>query len=29
MRSLGKSVLIKYLDQHVTRRLKKSHAIGL
>jgi hypothetical protein len=25
----GKSVLIKYLDQHVARRLKKSHAIGL
>ncbi|KAF2724626.1 hypothetical protein K431DRAFT_190531, partial [Polychaeton citri CBS 116435] len=25
----GKSVLIKYLDQHVTRRLKKSCAIGL
>jgi hypothetical protein len=25
----GKSVLIKYLDQHITRRLKKSHAIGL
>jgi Cdc6-like AAA superfamily ATPase len=25
----GKSVLIKYLDQHVTRRLKKSNAIGL
>ncbi|KAM0723386.1 hypothetical protein Q7P37_000372 [Cladosporium fusiforme] len=25
----GKSVLIKYLDQHVTRRLKKSRAIGL
>jgi hypothetical protein len=24
-----KSVLIKYLDQHVTRRLKKSNAIGL
>lgn len=25
----GKSVLIKYLDQHVTRWLKKSNAIGL
>jgi ankyrin repeat protein len=25
----GKSVLIKYLDQHVTRQLKKSRAIGL
>ncbi|PPJ50689.1 hypothetical protein CBER1_07709 [Cercospora berteroae] len=25
----GKSVLIKYLDQHVTRKLKKSNAIGL
>jgi hypothetical protein len=25
----GKSVLIKYLDQHITRRLKKSRAIGL
>lgn len=25
----GKSVLIKYLDQHVTRRLKKSDAVGL
>jgi hypothetical protein len=25
----GKSVLIKYLDQHITRQLKKSRAIGL
>jgi ankyrin repeat protein len=25
----GKSVLIKYLDQYITRRLKKSRAIGL
>ncbi|OQN96250.1 hypothetical protein B0A48_17812 [Cryoendolithus antarcticus] len=25
----GKSVLIKYLDQHVTRALKKSNAVGL
>nr|OQO32604.1 hypothetical protein B0A51_00168 [Rachicladosporium sp. CCFEE 5018] len=25
----GKSVLIKYLDQHVTRGLKKSNAVGL
>jgi ankyrin repeat protein len=25
----GKSVLVKYLDQHITQRLRKSHAIGL
>jgi ankyrin repeat protein len=25
----GKSVLIRYLDQHITQRLWKSHAIGL